>query len=305
MYGYNINEINPYVIYCGHLNETTCPPPGTVYEKRRVKWYEVELILWGEGYIVTEGKKLYARKGDLFFRKPGMVVQGVSPYYCYIIVFDLFYDKENPSYMDENFLDSGGIYGKVCKPEGTWEIPACFDFPHVMNAIHYGELEKFFAGSYNEFIYQREESQLFLKTNLLQILLLMYNEWSSLNYSQHVSRSIRSNYSRVMDVKKYIDSNIESRFKLSELADMAKLSPNFFCRIFRDIVGETLINYINKSKINLAKKMLIESNKGVKEIAYNCGFENDTYFYTLFKRVTGMSPSQYRERQHFIFLRQE
>ena len=45
-----------------------------------------------------------------------------------------------------------------------------------------------------------------------------------------------------------------------------------------------------------AKRFLIESNKSIKEIAYECGFENDSYFYTLFKKTEGISPSAYQRK---------
>lgn len=298
---HEMNEVNPYIIHCGLLHKHNCLPPGTVFEKRRVKWYEVELILWGEGYVITEGKKLNTRKGDLFFRHPGMVVQGCAPYYCYLIVFDSVYDKNNESYLDLNFLDADSPSDAYVTGKETQTGQRIFSFPDVFNTVQFIEFERLFSSAYNEFIYKKPESQFYLKTYLMQILLSMHNECSSSSRLQQAGRSIRLNYPKIMEVKKHIDVNIKSEFRLNELADLAKLSPNFFCRIFKDIVGDSPINYINKYRINNAKKLLIKTSMGIKEIAYECGFDNDTYFYTLFKRFEGQSPSAFREKHRTLF----
>lgn len=291
------DNVNPYVLHCGYLNKSNCPPPGTVYDERVVKWYEIELILWGEGYILTEGHKIKAEKGSLFFRKPGMVVRGFSPYYCYLIVFDMHYDPEKAAlYKEPDFMHASGA--EKAKSDADFSN---FHFSHAMNIMHVHKYEELFGSIYHEYLRHGTDNQFFLKTYLLQILLLTYSEHASSSLLNHSSRSIRQNYPRVLEIKKRIDSNIGSRFKLNELADAAGLSPNFFCRIFRDIVGETLVDYINKSRINLAKKLLNETNASIKAVSYECGFENDAYFYTLFKKLSGLSPSEYREKQRLLF----
>lgn len=299
----NIDEINPYILDCGLMNEAGCPPPGTVFEERTVKWYEIELILWGEGYITTEGKKIYTNKGNIFFRKPGMVVRGVSPYHCYIIVFDMFFNKSGYSfYSNPNIMNARNDSSEAGIPGKSFDSPASFDFPPVIITHQYGEFLKLFSGAYNEYICNRKESRFFLKTYLMQILSLFYTECASASRLHHSSRSIRLNYPVIMDVKKYMDDNTDLRFTLAGLSDIAGLSPNFFCRIFKDITGFSPIDYINRNKVNMAKKTLVESKKGIKEVAYECGFENDTYFYTLFKKLEGLTPSEFRQKQRIMFI---
>ena len=63
---YNIECINPHVLRCGYVSKASCPPPGTDYGQRCVKWHEIELITWGEGEIITEGISIPARKAAFF-----------------------------------------------------------------------------------------------------------------------------------------------------------------------------------------------------------------------------------------------
>jgi YesN/AraC family two-component response regulator len=102
-----------------------------------------------------------------------------------------------------------------------------------------------------------------------------------------------------MRVKKYIDNNVYKRIKLSELAEIAGLSTGFLDRIFKEIIGETPVSYINKVRIEAVKKMLLETDKSVKQIAYDCGFENDVYFYMLFKKIEGVSPLTFKDSNTF------
>lgn len=171
-----------------------------------------------------------------------------------------------------------------------------------MQTIKYDKFKELFSEAYDDYICCRKFNQFYLKTRLMQILMLMHEELTTQTCSNQLQRSLKNNYEKVMQVKNYIDSNIPLSFELQSLSDIAGLSPNFFCKIFKDIIGDAPINYINKCKINMAKKMLIETNKQIKQIALECGFENDTYFFTLFKSMAGMTPATYRERHSIYFL---
>lgn len=298
---YTMNNLNPYILSCEILNENSCPPAGTLYENRRVKWYEIELILWGKGYIITDGLKIPAVKGDLFFRKPGMVVQGISPYYCYIIAFDVMFDESRQGlYSDPEY------YNNINNVNQDYEEFSKSNFndlnlPHKINVRQFSKFEESFLNVYDTYTVNSRMNQFFLKTYLMQILLFAYSEWSSTDILRHNSLSLCSNHPKVMTVKSYIDDNITSCFRLNELADLAGLSPNFLCRIFKEIMGESVIDYVNRCKINIAKKLLLETNKTTAIIAYDCGFENITYFYTLFKKKEEISPSEYRKRNRTLF----
>lgn len=98
-------------------------------------------------------------------------------------------------------------------------------------------------------------------------------------------------YQKILSVKEYIDNNISLRFNLEMLVEMSGISRYFFCRIFKKIVGESPINYVNICKINTAKRLLVETEKSVKEIISECGFDNESHFYKLFKKSVGVSPA--------------
>lgn len=297
----DINLINPHILTCNCLNKANCPPPATDYGLRCVKWHEIELITWGEGEIITEGKSIQTHKGDLFFRSPGMKVRGMSPYYCYIIIFDMIYNPlKQDAYTEPEYYNSNCVFDESLININSADYNG-IDFPHVLETTRYIKFLQLFEEIYNEWLFQKKNTSIHIKSLLLQILANAYKEYSHEGGTIIQSRSIQTNRPRIAFVREYIDANPGKWFSLEELANLAGLSRNFFCRIFRDIVGETPVEYINRQKINTAKKLLIETNSSMKTIALELGFINDTYFYILFKSRTGLTPTEYRQKHRSAY----
>ncbi|HBT85173.1 MAG TPA: AraC family transcriptional regulator, partial [Porphyromonadaceae bacterium] len=76
--------------------------------------------------------------------------------------------------------------------------------------------------------------------------------------------------------------------------DICCLSKDHFIRIFKNDMQTTPIKYINQKKIERAQLLLITGDKSIKDIAYDLSFENVYYFNRLFKKIIGMTPSEYR-----------
>lgn len=78
------------------------------------------------------------------------------------------------------------------------------------------------------------------------------------------------------------------------LAYEVKLSPEYLRRIFKKVTDETLGDYINKYRINKSKELLLNTTKSVNEIAASAGFVNVNYFYTIFKKLNGLTAGEFR-----------
>lgn len=293
---YTLNDLNPYIMHCGYMNEENCPPPGTHFGVRRVKWFEMELILWGKGSILVDGELLNTEKGSLFLRTPGMVVDGISPYKCYLVCFDGVLDQiRMDEYKNENKYDLTIEEENLQKFEYVKSIKG-LQLPKVMKVMKLEEYQAIFEKMYSLFLSDAKENQFFLKSFLLQLLVLAMGEWAFISKKESTNRSTRNNFPKITKVKEYIDSNPKKNLTLEQISALAGLSPSFFCRKFKSIIGISPVTYINNKKIHLAKQLLLKTNMSVKEIALECGFDNDTYFFTLFKREQGISPLCYREK---------
>lgn len=94
----------------------------------------------------------------------------------------------------------------------------------------------------------------------------------------------------------YVHLHYGEELSLKQIADLAGLSENYFSSLFKQEIGESLITYINRVRIQYAKEMLHSETMKVYEIAEKVGYRNTTYFSTVFKKVTGMSVSEFKSR---------
>jgi AraC-like DNA-binding protein len=100
---------------------------------------------------------------------------------------------------------------------------------------------------------------------------------------------------RVLRILDYVAANIANNFTLSELAELAFLSPDHLIRLFKKEMSCTPIQYINTKKIETAQLQLLITDSSVKEVAYNLNFESVSYFTKLFRSFTGVTPQEYRK----------
>jgi len=91
-----------------------------------------------------------------------------------------------------------------------------------------------------------------------------------------------------------IQSNIEGDLGLGELCSRIQLSREHFVRLFSERMGMPPMRYYSRLKIEAARAMLSSTNLRVQEIADKLGYENQFNFARAFKRVSGMSPTEYR-----------
>ena len=89
-----------------------------------------------------------------------------------------------------------------------------------------------------------------------------------------------------------IFKDYDRRLSIDELAELCNVSKYYFCRIFKEEMGMTAVEYITKHRISLAEALLREGKKSIEEIAYLCGFEDLSYFYRCYKKVKGSSPKK-------------
>ncbi|MWV47255.1 response regulator [Paenibacillus sp. HJL G12] len=114
------------------------------------------------------------------------------------------------------------------------------------------------------------------------------------------SYAIRSDISHktIREILRYIHDHFTDDLSIQGLSEKFFLSPNYLCHLFKKEVGENFIEYVSNQRIQYACKLLAETNDPIKQIGDKCGFNDYFYFTRIFKRITNMTPTQYRERQN-------
>ena len=95
-------------------------------------------------------------------------------------------------------------------------------------------------------------------------------------------------------VKSYITDNLKEDLNLESIAHNFNLSPYYFSRTFKEVMGCNLTDYINTIRIKKAKELLIENKMSIKEIGYTVGYSDPNYFSKVFKKYEGYSPKEYK-----------
>ena len=104
------------------------------------------------------------------------------------------------------------------------------------------------------------------------------------------------NDDRIQKVLSYIRKNIYKTIDIDSLAAISCLSKDHFIRLFRKEVNNTPLQYINQKKIEKAQLILITDSMPIKNISYLLAYEDHSYFNRLFKKLTGVTPQQYRDK---------
>ena len=93
----------------------------------------------------------------------------------------------------------------------------------------------------------------------------------------------------------YIQDNYQSKITLDNLTRNSYLSSVYISKVFKEMTGETPIQYLIKHRMNMARELIGENILSLKEIAIEVGYEDYYYFSKLFKKNFGVSPSHYRQ----------
>ena len=93
----------------------------------------------------------------------------------------------------------------------------------------------------------------------------------------------------------YMDRNSSRKFSLCEIAEHLYINPYYLARLFKKETGHTLLWYHNAVRCEKAARLLCRGEKTVSEAGDAVGFVSSAHFSNVFKRITGMSPSEFRE----------
>lgn len=135
-------------------------------------------------------------------------------------------------------------------------------------------------------------NKLILFFQLLKVL-AESRELHPLSITRHTANFTASEGKRMNDILQFTFNQSHRKIKIEEVAAVANLSAEAFCRYFKVRTRKTYTNFLNEVRISNACKMLIEKENNIQEICYDTGFANLSHFNRTFKKVTGKTPSSY------------
>lgn len=184
---------------------------------------------------------------------------------------------------------SNSLYGSVRRLTINNIVWSCIELLSAVNLSLYEIFPDFFT-IYRELISAASDSE--LKSRLTSLIRQVSNI-----YVLTKNNLTAPENPIVADAKAYIEKHYsDCRLHLSRTAEALSVSSCYLSNIFKQETGKTYIDYLTSVRISKAKELLADPQVKIYEVCYLSGYDNPTYFSTLFKRRTGLTPSEYRNR---------
>ena len=262
------NNLLPRLISIYKVSGQYTKMPRTMHKHDNAA--EIILIREGSGVHIINGKKYYTRKGDLILINSGVIhdesnFENLSIYSC------AFTDLKLPN-LERNQIISDEIIPVINSGDYFQELSTIF--------------ELIYQGTAENKIHSAEEG-----SHLLAVIIIIIKRLlEDMEFDESSGRN-----ETVKQVKKFIDDNYFEELNINKIAEDFHINVSALIRSFKNLVGLSPIQYLNRRRIGEAQTLLIDTNKSVTDIAFEVGFNNRTYFNKVFQKIMGMTPKKYRE----------
>jgi AraC-like DNA-binding protein len=141
----------------------------------------------------------------------------------------------------------------------------------------------------SDYLARYRDMELWEKMELRGAMLMLMS-----NFIRRARPRVWTNDERMKRVLSHIHSHIAEDIDVEELADLACVTKPYLIRLFKREFGTSPVQFINKKKMERAQLLLFTTEMPVKEVAYALGFSDHSYFIRLFRKLTGVTPQEYR-----------
>lgn len=143
---------------------------------------------------------------------------------------------------------------------------------------------------------KRRHYQLAVRLALAEIILLLCRHYPPLRAVSAPGRNgTRRMAERLEPVIKFLSENYGNKISLPEMARLASFSVPHFVKVFKKLTGLSLIKYLNRLRVEHAEQILLQTDSPVADVAYQVGFQSQSYFDRVFRRLKHVSPSEFRK----------
>src|SRR5690606_4102208 len=110
-------------------------------------------------------------------------------------------------------------------------------------------------------------------------------------------RALAANETIVEKIRRYIELHMDEELSRQHIADFVGLNPDYVVKLFKKEMGLSISDYILERRLSRAKDLLLKSDMTISDVAMSVGYANFSYFSTLFRKETSMTPQEFRKQQ--------
>ncbi len=264
-------------------------PAKYIIKKNHHDYYQIVFILNGEGKITNGDHVIHASINQAYIFKPNVDHKIEASKYKSLHIIELKFYCNN--------VTTESLVSRL--------IPFIKDVGQSMRTSFINFVEE---------IKNQDDYSLYIINSLLTQLIFGWKRMSAQERNGYNERNGKAIYvnkdSHDNGIKKdpldstieYIRENYSSEIKLNDLAEIAYLSPIYFCSAFKERYGISPIQYLQNIRCENAKKLLIDSDDTITIISERVGFQSIHYFSRYFKSREGITPNEFRRRNREFFI---
>ncbi len=259
-----------------------CPP-------HQHQFCEIAIVLGGTATHIVDGKYYSISESDVF------VIMGNTIHSFenreHLVLANILFDSSELKIDD----DAKTLPGYKNMFEANQKQNKEFHSRLKLTKDAFETLRRYLYELRDELNHHQEGFEVMAKTIFTKIVIFLAR-----CYSQPAMR-LSGPLHRITEVMNYIEQNYKEHIDLDDLIKISHTSRRNLCRLFHEAMDESPIGYLVKIRINHASELLKNGRSSITEIAYKVGFQDGNYFSRQFKKITGMTPKQYRDQaqQHF------
>lgn len=170
------------------------------------------------------------------------------------------------------------------------------DFPHVIKSQtgipqQVFDLTKRIAG---ELPASSDRARLAVKTYLKMILILLVNHYAAYRGTVEIFDRKRRAIERLRPLFEFLEARYDGPLTVQEAAAVVGRSKSDFMRLFKQVTGQSFINYVNHLRVAKAQELLSSSDLTISEVSQAVGFCDQSYFGSVFRKLVHMTPRQFK-----------
>lgn len=271
-------------------------------DRRTINEYELIFMQKGSIEIIISNNKYVLEAGDYLFIEPGVMHEGkaiTSGAFFYVhIVCDV--NAVNKNYISEKINYHNQKLNEHIAENNFYTLPDRFKIINIKNNMKVKKSKEVINTSFQEALSYRNEltinSILFINIRIKEIFVLLQRELMIELKMNDIYSSNGQINPYIKEAVIYLNNNVKKKIALSDVSDSVGISCQYLNRLFKQILGCTIIEYINRRKIKIAKELIVASTLTFREVSFEIGLDNPYYFSRLFKKEEGLTPSEYRKR---------
>lgn len=276
----NTKNIGAYEVKTFEVNRNY---PVT-YPHRHHDFYEMLYITQGTGNHAIDGHNFEIKPNSVFFLSPGQI-------------HDLVLSDDVQGYI---FLFSSAFYHfNKTDPYKLFELPFFYNLSANASPIYLSEsidielITNYFQKSIAESQQNQHETDEVIRA-YLDLLLIFCKRIYPI---QETSESQSKSKILVKRVKQLIEQNCQNNWSISQYASKLGISQNHLSETVKAVTGRTSTDLVNDRMLLEIKRLLINTDLSISEIAYQLNFADQSYFSKYFKKLEGKSPGEFRNNK--------